>query len=73
MLDEKNVAMLSIDHYNTLAKAARNTAYLTKIKKSRNQLAEGMSYTFSLDELISMENMTPLEARAFAETRKNNC
>jgi len=64
---------MSQNQETPLTKAARNTAYLTKIEKSRNQLAEGMSYTFSLDELISMEDMTPLEARAFAETRKNNC
>jgi len=67
---EKNVVFLSLEEYNSLAKAARNATYLEKIDRSRQQLAEGKTYTFTMEELESMENMTVAEMHAFAKERK---
>jgi antitoxin YefM len=69
--DEKNVVILSLQHYNALIKAAGNAAYLASIEESRRQFDEGKTYTFTIDELIAMENMTPLEMQAFAEAHKD--
>jgi len=69
--DEKNVVLLSLKAYNALSKAARNAAYLSMIDESRRQLAEGKTYTFTTDELLTMENMTLDEMQTFAEKHKD--
>jgi len=63
--------ILSLEHYNSLSKAAKNAAYLSTIEESRRQLAEGKTYTFTVDELFAMENMTAPEMQAFAEAHKD--
>jgi antitoxin YefM len=68
--EEKNVVILSLENYNTLSKAARNAAYLNKIEKSRQDLADGKTYTFTMDELFSMENMTAAEMQDFAQRQR---
>ena len=69
--DEKNVVILSLESYNAMSKLARNTAHLSMLEESRQQLAEGKTYTFSIDELISMEKMTVDEMQIFAEAHKD--
>jgi len=51
--DEKNVVLLSLDRYNQLIKAMKNTEYLYKIDKSIEQLQarKGMQH-----ELIEIED-----------------
>ena len=39
--DEKNVVLMSLEQYNQLTKAARNTDYLAKLDKSAGQISEG--------------------------------
>ena len=68
--DEKTVVILSLENYNMLSKAAHNTTYLDKIEKSRQDLAEGRTYTFTIDELFSMENMTAAEMQDFAQKHR---
>ena len=67
--DEKNVVILSLEAYNALDKARRNAEYLAMIDESRRQLAEGKTYTFTIDELLAMEDMTAAEMQTFAEKR----
>jgi len=38
---EKNVVIISLDEYNTLTRAARNTAYLNKLGRAIEQLNHG--------------------------------
>ena len=68
--EEKNVVIISLENYNTLSKAARNAAYMNKIERSRQDLAEGKTYTFTIDELFSMENMTTAEMQKFAQRQR---
>ena len=68
--DERNVVILSLENYNMLSKAAQNTSYLTKIEKSRQDVKEGRTYTFTIDELFSMENMSAAEMHNFARKHK---
>ena len=67
----QNLVILSERDYNELDKAHRNVEYLSMIKESRQQFAEGKTYTFTVDELYEMENMTAPEMRTFAEAHKN--
>jgi len=69
--DEKNVVILSLESYNAMSKSARNAAYLAGVDESRRQLAEGKTYTFTTDELLSMENMTIDEMQTFTEKHKD--
>lgn len=39
--EEKNVVLLSLEHYNRLAKTARNAEYLSKIERGFAQLDAG--------------------------------
>jgi len=66
----QNLVVLSEKEYNELEKARRNAEYLAKIDRSRQQLAEGNTYTFTIKELEIMENMTVAEMQAFAQERK---
>lgn len=51
--DEKNVVLISLEEYNAMAKAARNTAYLDMIDRSMEQLARGEG---KVHELIGVDN-----------------
>jgi len=51
--DEKNVVILSLESYNALSKAARNTAYLDMIDRSIEQLARGEG---KVRELIEVDD-----------------
>lgn len=51
--DEKNVVLLSLDHYNTIMKAARNAEYLAKIDRSIDQLLRGEGKVHDLIEVDS--------------------
>ena len=68
--EEKNVVIISLENYNTLSKAAQNAVYLNKIERSQQDLAEGKTYTFTIDELFSMENMTTAEMQEFAQRQR---
>ena len=68
--DEKNVVILSLENYNMLFNTAQKTAYLNKIERSRQDLAEGRTYTFTIDELFSMENMTAAEMQEIAQKHR---
>jgi len=63
--------ILSLESYNAMSKSARNAVYLAEINESRRQLAEGKTYTFTTDELLTMENMTVDEMQTFAEKHKD--
>ena len=67
----KNLVVISEQEYNELEKARRNTEYLKMIDESRRQLAEGKTYTFTMDELFAMEDMSSSEIQAFAEAHKD--
>jgi antitoxin YefM len=60
---------LSEKEYNELDKARRNAEYLAKLDESYRQLEEGKTYTFTVDELLSIESMTAAEMQAFAQQR----
>ena len=45
--------------------------YSTGIEESRQELAEGKTYTFTIDELLLMENMTIDEMETFVEKHKD--
>jgi antitoxin YefM len=38
---EKNLVMISMDEYNSMAKAAKNAAYLNMVDRAMEQLANG--------------------------------
>ena len=67
----ENLIVLSEREYNELDKARRNAEYLAKIEKSRQELADGKTYTFTMEDLFAMEDMTAAEMKAFAETHKD--
>jgi len=67
----QNLVVLSEKEYNELEKARRNAAYLAMIDESRRQLDEGKTYTFTIEELSAMEDMTVAEMQAFAESHKD--
>lgn len=54
--DEKNVVLISLEQYNALMKAVRNSEYLNKIDKSIKQVEEGKVVVKTLEELEAMEN-----------------
>ena len=53
--DNKNVVVISEKEYNDLQKAKRNAEYLAKIDKSMEQLRQGKTISFSIEELEEME------------------
>lgn len=53
--DNKNVVVISEKEYNDLQKAKRNAEYLAKIDKSMEQLRQGKTISFSIEELKEME------------------
>lgn len=48
---EKNVVILSLDHYNKLMKAARNAEYLAMIDRAIDQLEAGRGQQHELIEV----------------------
>lgn len=54
--DEKNVVLISLEQYNALMKAVRNSEYLDKIDKSIKQIEEGKVVIKTIEELEAMEN-----------------
>lgn len=54
--DEKNVVLMSLEQYNAVMKAVRNSEYLYKIDKSIEQVKNGKTITKTIEELEEMEN-----------------
>ncbi len=54
--DEKNVVIISLEEWNALQKAARNSEYLNKLSRSSNDIAAGRTISKSIEELTAMEN-----------------
>ena len=54
--ENKNVVVISEKEYNDLLKAKRNAEYLAKLDKSRDELEQGKTISFSMDELKAMES-----------------
>ncbi len=54
--DEKNVVLMSLEQYNEIMKAVRNSEYLDKIDKSIKQLEEGKVIVKTIEELEAMES-----------------
>ena len=52
--DEKNVVLMSLEQYNAVMKAVRNSEYLDKIDKSIKQLEEGKVFVKTMEELEAM-------------------
>ena len=52
----ENVVIVSEKEYNEMAKAKRNAEYLAKLDKSFQQLEEGKTISFSMEELHAMES-----------------
>lgn len=48
--------ILSENEYNGMLKAKRNTEYLAKLDQSYEQLKQGKTISFSLEELQDMES-----------------
>lgn len=51
----ENVVIVSEKEYNEMAKAKRNAEYLAMLDKSFQQLKEGKTISFSMEELRAME------------------
>ena len=51
--NEKNIVIMSLEQYNSMLKAARNTEYLAKIDRGIEQLDNGEG---TLHELIEVED-----------------
>ena len=66
----QNLVVLSEKEYNELDKVRRNAEFLGKVEKSRQDLEEERTYTFTIDELFSMEDMTASEMQDFAQKHK---
>jgi antitoxin YefM len=52
----ENIVMLSEKEYNDIMKAKRNAEYLAKIEESYEQLKQGKTISFTLEELKDMES-----------------
>jgi hypothetical protein len=52
-------------------KAKQNAKYLAKLERSSQQLKEGKTIDFTIEELESFEEMPYEEMVAFAEKRRN--
>jgi antitoxin YefM len=66
----ENIVIISEKEYNELEKARRNAEYLKKIDRSQQDFTDGKTYTFTIDELEIMENMTTDEMQAFADKHR---
>lgn len=54
--DEKNVVLISLDRYNTLMKAVRNSEYLDMIDRSMDQIAKGKVVIKTISELEALSD-----------------
>lgn len=54
--DEKNVVLISLEYYNEIMRALRNSEYLNKVDKSIEQIEQGKTVTKTLEELEELEN-----------------
>lgn len=52
----ENVVIVSEKEYNEMQKAKRNAEYLNMLDRSREQLEQGKTISFTLDELKEMES-----------------
>lgn len=52
----ENVVIVSEKEYNEMQKAKRNAEYLSMLDRSREQLEQGDTISFTLDELRAMES-----------------
>ena len=48
--NEKNIVIMSLEQYNSIMKAARNTEYLAKLDRSMEQLDKGEGAAHELIE-----------------------
>lgn len=53
--DEKHVVIISLDEWNSLQKALRNTEYLCKLNRSIADVKDGRVITKTMDELEEMD------------------
>ena len=53
---EKNVVLISLEEWNALQKAARNTEYLNKLDRSIADIKAGRTIEKTLEELEAFEN-----------------
>lgn len=51
----ENVVIISEKEYNEIQKSKRNAEYLAKLDKSREQLEQKKTISFTMEELIDME------------------
>lgn len=54
--DEKNVVIISLEEWNALQKAARNSEYLGKIERSITDIKTGRIVSKTIEELEAFEN-----------------
>jgi len=54
--DEKNVVIISLDEYNSIMKASKNSDYLNRIDRSMAQIESGNVVVKSMAELEAMES-----------------
>ena len=53
---EKNVVLISLEEWNALQKAARNTEYLNKLDRSIADIKAGRTIEKTIEELEAFEN-----------------
>ena len=54
--NEKNVVIMSLEKYNDITKAARNSEYLDMIDRSMEQIKQGKVVVKTMEELEEMAN-----------------
>jgi len=52
----ENVVIISEKEYNEMQKAKRNAEYLAKLDRSQEQLDQGKTISFTIEELKDMES-----------------
>ena len=52
--DEKNVVLISLEHYNEVMRALKNAEYLAMIDKSLQQFKEGKNVSKTIEDLEAM-------------------
>lgn len=52
--DEKNVVIISLEEWNLLQKALRNSEYLGRLNRSVNDIKAGRGITKTMEELEAM-------------------
>ncbi len=52
----ENVVIMSEKEYNEMQKAKRNAEYLAKLDRSKEQLDQGKTISFTMEELKDMES-----------------